>query len=216
MKYLMYCLTLLLISCAQGNSQNSPGNNDLKVGGPCEGCEGVDESPVPLHQLPSLDTLPDFSESGERIRISGTVYQQDGKTPARDVVIYVYHTNQQGLYPTENETSRWGKRHGAIRGWMKTNERGQYEFYTLRPASYPNSNNPQHIHVMIKEPGKTAYWIDDFHFADDPLFTASMRSQQQERGGSGLLKLETKEGMKSAQRNIILGKNIPGYPAADH
>ena len=47
-----------------------------------------------------------------------------------------------------------GRRHGYIRGWMKTNEKGQYRFYTLKPASYPNSTAVKHIHPTIKEPGK--------------------------------------------------------------
>lgn len=96
---------------------------------------------------------------------------------------------------------------------MKTNERGEYRFYTVRPASYPNSTNPQHIHITIKEPHLNEYWIDDYHFADDPLITADIKKAEGKRGGSGLLQLQTKHGIAKAKRNIILGMNIPGYPA---
>ena len=56
---------------------------------------------------------------------------------------------------------------------------GFYKFYTLIPASYPNTTIVKHIHPTIKEPGKTAYWIDDFVFADDP-FPYRKRKKQTE------------------------------------
>jgi len=124
----------------------------------------------------------------------------------------VYHTNQQGIYPTKGNETGWGKRHGYIRGWMKTNEKGEYRFYTSRPASYPNSNNPQHIHITIKEPELNEYWIDDYHFADDAFITADIKNTEGKRGGPGLLHLQTQNGIAKAKRNIILGLNIPGYP----
>ena len=74
------------------------------------------------------------------------------------------------------------------------------------PASYPNSSNPKHIHPVIKEPGKTAYWIDEFLFDDDPVLPASERSRPNAIGGSGLLKTTMQNGILHAQRDIILGK----------
>ena len=67
------------------------------------------------------------------------------------------------------DTTGWGERHGYIRGWVKTNERGEYKFYTLRPGAYPGRNNPEHIHITVKEPGMNEYFIDDYHFADDTI-----------------------------------------------
>lgn len=84
------------------------------------------------------------------------------------------------------------KQQGYLRSWMKTNEQGEYRFYTLRPASYPNSNNPQHIHPIIKELGKTEYWIDEFLFDDDPYLTAENRKHNRQRGGDGIIKLKKK------------------------
>lgn len=208
-------LFLLIVSgCAQTNSQdNGKHPKDLAVGGSCEGCEAVHESPVRFEDLSAVDTLPDYQEQGEKIRVFGYVFQKDGKTPAPDVVIYIYHTDQEGNYSGKGNEKGWGKRHGYIRGWIKTNEKGFFEFYTLRPASYPNSQNPQHIHVTIKEPGKTAYWIDEYHFDDDPYFTQEHRQRAQQRGGSGILQLQKENNFMQARRDIILGKNIPSYPS---
>ena len=207
---LMIPLVLLLtaqIACTQSN-----GNSKQKVGGGCEGCEAIYESPVALNKLSWIDTLPDFNDAGPKMVISGIVYKPDGKTPAKDVVLYVYHTDQTGIYPTKGNEKGWAKRHGYIRGWLKTNEKGEYKFYTLRPASYPSRQAPQHIHPTIKEPGINEYWIDEYLFDDDPLLTANERSHQQQRGGSGIIKLQQKNGILVGERNIVLGKNVPDYP----
>src|SRR5262245_42095648 len=85
-------LVLQNLGCAQ--NANSPNSSSTKhVGGGCEGCEAIYECSVPFAQLKSVDTLPDFNEPGPKMEISGIVYQRDGKTPAKDVVFYVYHTD---------------------------------------------------------------------------------------------------------------------------
>jgi protocatechuate 3,4-dioxygenase beta subunit len=198
---------------------NKPSPNEIKVGGRCEGCEAVYESPVSFALLNEVDTLPDFNEPGPKIEISGIIYHRDGKTPAKDVILYVYHTNQKGLYSKkENDPSfrqdGWAKQHGYIRGWIKTDANGFYKFYTLIPASYPNSNNPKHIHPTIKEPGKSEYWIDEFVFDDDHLLPEEERTRTKPVGGNGVLKTEMKDGILKAKRDIILGLNVTDYPAA--
>src|SRR5215213_4221665 len=145
-------------ACTQTDNRTDA-RTKVKVGGGCEGCEAIYESRIPFNKLSWIDTLPDFHEAGPKMVISGVIYQADGKTPAKDVVLYVYHTDQTGHYSRKGNETGWGKRHGYIRGWMKTNEKGEYKFYTLRPAAYPNANIPQHIHPTIKEPDKNEYWI---------------------------------------------------------
>ena len=97
---------------------------------------------------------------------------------------------------------------------MKTNDKGQYRFYTVRPASYSKTGPPAHIHVTVKEPDKSEYWIDDFHFDDDPFLTPDMRKGQRNRGGDGILKLVEKNGIFYGERNIYLGRNVSDYPTA--
>ncbi len=205
-----------LSGCAQKSQQpeksNKPLQQEIKVGTSCEGCEAIYECPLAFEQLNEIDTLPDFNEPGPKIEVSGIIYQRDGKTPAKDIVLYIYHTDQKGLYSQKGSEKVWGKRHGYIRGWVKTNAEGFYKFYTLVPASYPNSNNPKHIHPTIKEPGKSEYWIDEFVFDDDSLLPNEERLKSNPVGGSGVLKTTMKDGMLSAKRNIILGFNVQDYP----
>ena len=215
----LYLLTTLssLSACSQSSSQKQKAETKpvQHIGGPCEGCEAVFESPVPFDELSWVDTLPDYHEPGPKMQISGVVYQADGKTPAKDVVLYIYHTGQDGKYTNKFNEKAWGARHGYIRGWIKTNEKGQYKFYTLMPASYPNSTALKHIHPTIKEPGKNEYYIDEFIFDDDPFLTTESRNHPQEnRGGDGLIKLKRENGILIGERDIYLGRNIPGYPAA--
>lgn len=219
MKVIILLLVLLslccLTACSQSSrqQQNKPDDATQHIGGACEGCEAIYELAPPFDQLPSVDTLPDFNEPGPKIQISGIVYQRDGKTPAKDVVIYVYHTDQSGHYSTKQMQTGWAKRHGDIRGWMKTDLNGYYQFFTLRPAHYPGRNEPEHIHITLKEPDKNEYWLSEYMFEDDPLLSPDKRKMQEQRGGDGIIKLlSSVSGIAYGTRHIILGLNIPDYP----
>jgi protocatechuate 3,4-dioxygenase, beta subunit len=218
MKKVFLFSVLLLFSnfvCSQDKdkTQKQDESKQIPFGGNCEGCEAVYESPVAHEQLASIDTLPDFNEDGPKIEISGVIYKADGVTPAPDVIVYIYHTDQQGYYSKKGNEKGWGMRHGYIRAWLKTNEKGEYKFYTLRPASYPNSTFAAHIHTIIKEPDKNEYWIDDFVFDDDKFVDEKYRKSVHDNGGSGIITLSKNDnGSYTGKRDIILGKNITGYP----
>ena len=178
------------------------------IGGPCEGCEAIYEYGDKI--LTAIDTLPSFDTMKTKIKISGTVFKNDGKTPAKNVILYFYHTNDEGIYPSKPDSKGWERRHGYLRGWVKTDENGTYTLYTSRPTSYPNSTMPQHIHITVKEPNKNEYYIDDYFFSDDPNLTLDIKNRKSPRGGSGIIRLN-KNSPQSATRDIILGLNIPNY-----
>lgn len=180
------------------------------VGGSCEGCEAIFE--FGEAQLTSVDTLIDFNKAGLKLKITGTVYKNNGITPAEGVILYIYHTNQEGIYPTLGNEEGWAKRHGYIRGWIKTDKDGRYTFYTLKPGIYPSGREPAHIHITILEPDGKYYWIESYHFADDSFLSkGEKRTTNSRGGGSNILYLEQKDGIMVGKRNIITGKNIPGY-----
>ena len=213
MKQAFFFLLIASISftgCSQSTSQKN--KSTQRVGGPCEGCEAIYENPVPFEKLSHVATLPDFNEKGNKMEISGIVFHRDGKTPAKDVILYIYHTDQTGRYPTKGNETGWGKRHGYLRAWMKTNEKGEYKFHTLKPAAYPGRRDPAHIHITIKEPGKNEYYIDDYHFDDDTLLTNEYRSHQRNIGSNGIVRLKNQNGIWKAKRNIVLGLNVQDYP----
>ena len=203
---MLFAIGCTFAACAQKADKPRYTN----VGGGCEGCQAIyQDMPAVLNEV---DTLPDFNQPGPKMLVFGTIYMHDGKTPAANTVLYIYHTDQSGLYsPAPNQTGV-AKRHGALRGWIKTNANGQYKFYTLRPAPYPKANIPAHIHPIVREPDVNEYYIDEYRFSDDPLLTAQEKARDENRGGSGVVTL-TKEGnLLMCKRDIVLGLNIPNYP----
>jgi protocatechuate 3,4-dioxygenase, beta subunit len=140
------------------------------------------------------------------------VFMSDGKTPAPGVILYYWHTDNNGYYSPREGMDENAKRHGHLRGWVKTGADGRYAIYTIKPAAYPNRSDPAHIHSIVKEPAKNEYFIDDFIFDDDPLLTADRRSRLENRGGNGILRTTRPGDLLIAERDIILGLNVPGYP----
>ena len=195
-----------LVACAAASTAHEP-----VVGLPCEGCEAVFEG-RPGHVSSTARIAPE-SEPGEKLIIEGTVLDAAGK-PAPGVVVYAYHTDAKGLYPPDEKApGAWSRRHGLLRGWATTDDEGRYRFETIRPASYPNTRNPQHVHMHVIEPGRCTYYIDELLFDDDPLLTADERARQPGRGGTGIVTVsgDAARGWK-VRRDIRLGEKIPGYP----
>lgn len=217
-------LTLLFFGChGQVNQSASTKKTEidstqLVVGGNFENREFTYYG-IPKHFI-TIDTSPGWTQNGQKILLTGIVYQQDSKTPAPNVLIYYYQTNMEGRYLHKPEEKRsmspnnLGQTHGYIRGWVKTDQNGKYFIYTVRPGIYPTGDFPAHVHLTIKEPNAIKeYYIDDFVFDDDRLLTGEYRKKMENRAGSGVLRMVQKGGLQIGERNIILGLNIPDYPA---
>lgn len=215
--FLSLCVGML--SCHGQTSRGKEHSEDLQqaVGGPFENREftyyGIPKT------ISAVDTSPGWNQTGQKLLLTGVVYQIDGKTPAPDVLLYYYHTNTEGKYlhkPEERrsmEPNELGQTHGYIRGWVKTDASGKYYIYTVRPGTYPTRDEPDHVHITVKEPGEIIeYYIDDFVFDDDTLLTSARRNKMVNRCGSGVLRLVRKDELNIGERNIILGLNIPDYP----
>lgn len=122
--------------------------------------------------------IPPAGEPGEPLIVSGVIYAPDGNTPVEGARLYVYHTDARGYYRYPSNSSE----NPRLRGWMKADAQGRYEFRTVRPGSYPNSRNPQHIHATLGAPGYATNWIDEFHFLDDPLLPEREKAAVQRDG----------------------------------
>lgn len=208
-----------LTSCIGQTKSNEPNKKDNtnKIGGAFENREFT------YYRIPkaisATDTSSGWSQNGQKLLLTGIVYQNDGKTAASNVLIYYYQTNTDGKYvhkPGEKRSmppNELGQTHGYIRGWVKTDSLGRYFIYTVRPGVYPTKDAPAHIHVTVKEPNEiNEYYIDDFVFNDDKLVNTVYRNKMENRCGSGELRLVQKGNLFVGERNIILGLNIPDYP----
>jgi len=203
----LFFTILLFSACTAQVSQNER----RIIGGPCQDCEStLDFNVLNIEPKPTV-TIKGFENKSPKIRVSGTVFHSDGRTPAENVILYIYQTNLDGIYEPGKDPIGFEKRHGQYRGWMKTDANGNYEFQSFRPGGYPDGESAEHIHIYVLEPGKNPYYIDPYVFDDDPLLTLKERASLNNRGGSGILKLELKNGILTANRNITLGLNIPNY-----
>lgn len=190
----------------------SKSNTEQLVGGACEGCElmyiGMPE------KITSEHTGIGWTEGKQKLILTGKVYQINGKTPAPNVIIYYWHTDDKGLYSSTSDTPAEVKEHGKLRGWVKSDENGNYKIKTSRPAAYPNQDIPQHIHLSIKEPDINNAYFADLYFDDDPLYLKhKKRYGKIDRAGTELLRVVLDKNCEVAEHNIVLGLNIPNYPS---
>ena len=151
--------------------------------------------------------IPPEGEPGERLVLEGTVYQADGTTPASGVLVYAYHTNAGGVYPKRGDESGNARRHGYLRGWLRTGADGRYRIVTIRPGAYPGGGPPAHVHMTVQPPGERETYVDEVEFEDDPRLTPAYRARLAGRGGSGVVRLERRpDGTLHARRDILLGR----------
>lgn len=219
--YLLFTSALLTVLaftfCKGQSSKPSANTSSVKtkkpgpVGGGCDGCElmfiGIPQ------QINSIDTSPGWKEKGQPLVIKGKAFTRDGITPAAGIIIYYWQTDHKGYYSPAPGLDERVKRHGHIRGWVKTDSAGRYTLLTIRPAPYPGEDMPAHIHLSVKEPEiDNEYYIDELVFDDDPLLTRDKRSKLENRGGSGILKIIKENDIQLAKHTFTAGLNIPNYP----
>lgn len=99
---------------------------------------------------PSKITITSKGEPGEHLIVSGKVFGKDGRTPLAGASVYVYHTDAKGLYTPDSTNDSKNPR---LRGYLRTDEQGRYEFATIKPAPYQNNTIPAHIHYVVTAPG---------------------------------------------------------------
>ena len=123
-------------------------------------------------------TLVALDEPGEPMIVSGTVYHQDGKTPVRGALLYVYQTDAAGYY---NRRDNW---HGPprIKGWMKTDGRGRYQFRAIKPAPYPNQRMAAHVYVKLRLPGGVDHEVEEYLFEGDPNIAPEVERRSAGKG----------------------------------
>jgi protocatechuate 3,4-dioxygenase beta subunit len=156
-----------------------------------------------------------LSEPGEPLSVTGTVFGADGK-PREGVIVYAYQTDRHGIYRKLDPPRSVDSNHqGPLRGWVATDAQGRYTFDTIRPANYPNTDVPAHIHMHVVERGCGTYYLDELVFTDDPKLTPEMiKAVSHGRGGKAIMTPTRESADKPWRvvRDIWLGKDIPDYP----
>ncbi|HEY8563568.1 MAG TPA: twin-arginine translocation signal domain-containing protein [Pyrinomonadaceae bacterium] len=167
------------------------------------GAEGMGAIDAPKDVAPRA-VLTTAADRGEKMLITGTVFQPDGKRPAPNALIYLYHTDIEGYYGRKSGEHK----HGRYRGWLLTDTNGKFEFTTIKPAPYPENRFAAHIHMTVTTENMKEDWIDSVLFEGDPLISARERETAGQKGGfNPIVRLEkTANGVWRATRDIRLWK----------
>ena len=151
-------------------------------------------------ELPWRIVMVGENEPGEPLIMSGHIFTPDGTATLSGINLFVYQTDATGRYTTSGGDNRNTRLHGL----MRTDAAGRYEFRTIKPASYPQTRNPSHIHAYVSGPGYPEYWIDEYLFDDDPFVLADVRQRYKNLGTfSPIVKLtRDKDGVLRGTRDI--------------
>ncbi len=170
-----------LIGCKGDTSAQAGGSDILKrirENTRPLGAEGMGAIDFPLN-VGARTVISNEADKGQPIEIRGTVYKADGKTPAPNTLIYLYHTDFEGYYGrSSNEHT-----HGRYRAWMLTGKDGSYAFNTIRPSPYPVNRFAAHIHMTVTTETAREDWIDSILFEGDKLISTQERQSAGKRGG---------------------------------
>lgn len=200
--------SVLLTYCRKQETSREVSLNDIGSVSQKDNCDDPDASieccfiNMPK-QLSSTMVIPHDGSKSEKLVINGTIYKKD-KTPYPDVILYAYHTDPKGEYSKKGSETGYQKWHGSHHGWCKTDKKGNYRIETIRPASYPKTTAPQHIHSAIKPPGNAPFYITDFMFRDDPNLPKSMPNKFSLQGGTGVVDVKKTGDTWIGRRDIIL------------
>lgn len=157
-------------------------------------------------QLNNTDTIPGFESKKNKLKISGTIYQSDGVTPAKDVILYIEQADEHGDFDLRKENDT---RYVHNRGWIKTDDNGQYTFYTYVPGNDRRYNQMQQLYPIVKEPSKTEYEIGTFLFDEDPLLSKLCRKRLAKKGDpTRILKLTMVDGLLVTKKDIVLHDGV--------
>ena len=122
------------------------------------------------------DDLAGPSVAGERIEISGRIFDGDGK-PVPDGVIEIWQANSHGKYahpedvqnkPIEREFTGFGR--------VATDIDGRFRFSTIKPGRVPGPDGPDgkptlqapHLAISIFTRGLLRRLVTRIYFPDDP------------------------------------------------
>jgi protocatechuate 3,4-dioxygenase beta subunit len=87
--------------------------------------------------------------------------------------VYVYQTDARGYYRPDDAMAN---RDPRLKALLRTDARGRYSYRTIRPASYPGTRVPQHIHYEVTAEGR-GQRVFEIVFEDDPFLSARVRAE---------------------------------------
>ncbi|HEY0857404.1 MAG TPA: hypothetical protein VGE16_10115, partial [Albitalea sp.] len=132
----------------------------------CGPTAAATEGPFFVANAPEVVDINLGRAPGQPMRISGTVYGEDGVTPVRRARVEIWHADAAGAYHPHGsgDISRYRRGEVNLRGVAFTDEQGRYGFTSIVPGHY--GARRRHIHWKVSAPGQRAlttqsYWLDE-------------------------------------------------------
>ncbi len=166
---------------------------------------------VPGRLAPSRIVITQPQKGEQPLLVEGQVVEADGKTPAADIVVYVFHTDASGVY---------NAKHGApprLRGWVRTDAQGRYAYRTIRPAPYPGGGDAAHVHTQLWSYVVPAQWGTSLLFADDPQLPVTDRLRSATLGRFGYVCAPSRDaqGVQRCRHDLRLKKRGDDFAGHD-
>lgn len=127
------------------------------------------------------NNLVDEQTAGERITLSGVVYDGDGQ-PISDAMIEIWQPDANGIFNHPLDP-RHEKADPYFRGFGRAENRndGKYEFKTIKPGG--GDGMPPYINIHVFARGMLIHAMTRMYFSDEPANTDDpvLRSVEPER-----------------------------------
>jgi protocatechuate 3,4-dioxygenase beta subunit len=136
----------------------------------------ADDGGGPCATATTRAVLAGPQEPGLRLLVRGRLIAPDGERPAGGAILYAYQTDATGIYHRDRDAPP------RLRGFMKTDADGRFEYETIQPGSYPGTRTPAHVHHQAWGGGWPAQWLNDLNFADDPFVSAADKARSEAAG----------------------------------
>lgn len=145
---------------------------------------------IAAHATDKPLTISGPQEPGTRLTVVFEFTDAAAK-PVAGAQLYLYHTSSKGWYSDKAAHIRANSgdvNHARLFGYARTDTNGRVTLHTIRPASYPNTDLPQHIHLHLSIGGKEVL-VSEVLFEDDPKLSRQAL-EDGERGGFVAVKVE--------------------------
>lgn len=133
-------------------------------------CRETEESqygPFYREGAPWRTRLCDASEAGDALVIAGRVASAARCAPLEGATLDVWQANAAGFYDS-NDPARPDPALYRLRGRIKTDAAGRYQFETILPANYGQGSfmRAKHIHMLVTCPGHEPL-VTEIYFEGD-------------------------------------------------
>lgn len=132
---------------------------------------------------------PVIETSGSPLRIEGTIFSRDCKTPVADATLDIWHCDNEGNYDMRGFKGR---------GQVRTDANGHYVFTTIFPPPY--GTRPRHIHIKVRAAGREELTTQLYFKGDPNLKNDFARNAEPDR----VIALQSQSNLKVGTFDIFL------------